>query len=169
MNGTRVPVLEVGGLLASGVPWSDMHAYYPSVPLPAGTVCTADGCTCGRRRPGPTWADVIGVLNRAGLRLERQPVPFQPNGGHTADWWAAKQFSDGTHVWIRVLLYRTLIADKWQVTAYRTKRDRPARHENRVLLHDPTVAEALGALAVLGLLDAAGAPATQAHPLRKDH
>jgi uncharacterized protein (DUF433 family) len=46
MRGTRVPAADVAGLLADGLPWSEVHEYYPSVPLPEGTVCTGKSCDC---------------------------------------------------------------------------------------------------------------------------
>jgi hypothetical protein len=104
-----------------------------------------------------TWADVIDTLNANGLRLESQPQPRKGSmRSHRGNWWAARKSADGTYVWVQVLNYRGTLRWIWQVTAYRTRPigtdpDGPSHEDARVLLHDPTVQEAMGALAVLGL------------------
>ncbi|MFG3340559.1 DUF433 domain-containing protein [Glycomyces sp. NPDC048151] len=46
MRGTRVPAADVAGLLHDGLPWSNIHEYYPSIPVPEGTMCTGRQCDC---------------------------------------------------------------------------------------------------------------------------
>jgi hypothetical protein len=46
MKGTRVPAADVASLLADGLGWHQIHEYWPSVPVPEGTVCTGRACDC---------------------------------------------------------------------------------------------------------------------------
>jgi len=61
MKGTRVPAADVAGLLADGLPWGQVHEYFPSVPLPPWEGCSSMvACGC---RP-----DVGGAAKAATLR-----------------------------------------------------------------------------------------------------
>jgi hypothetical protein len=104
-----------------------------------------------------TWAEAINALTAAGLRLERQPRPRAGSmRNHRGEWWAARKSADGTYVWVQVLNWRGILRWNWQVTAYRRRPvgsdpDGPSHEDVRVLLHDPTVEEALAAIALFGL------------------
>jgi hypothetical protein len=117
------------------------------------------------------WRDLVGLLTDAGLPLRRQPPPPRHSmESHRADWLAAGRLPDGGRVWIRVLHYASTIRSRWQITAYRTHPTQPRpfgpseSDQHRLLLHDPTPAEALATAVILGL--ASGSTSSTAHPRR---
>lgn len=109
-----------------------------------------------------TWADVFAALDKAGVRFTRTPDAWRSSmESYSAAWWGSKYNEDGSYVHIHVYLYRRVMACRWQIDARRMDttgekgpRGLPVHREgHRVLLHDPTPAQAIAALGVLGAAD----------------
>jgi len=101
-----------------------------------------------------TWASITH-----GATWTRWPDSWRSSmQDYSAGWTGIINLPDRSYIHIQVILWRRVLAIKWQVDAWRmdfVREDdnghRNVRRGTRVLLEDPTPAEALAAAAKLGL------------------
>lgn len=106
----------------------------------------------------PTWSEALTVIAASGLEWTRWPDSWRSSmEDYSAGWTGYVAVPSECYVHVRVWLWRRLLDITWQVDARRMRYVAPGRfcdvyeEEARVLLEDPTPAEALAATAQLGL------------------